>query len=102
MNNTPWTSILFLVIALLPAEAPAQNLGTQAASPGARNIRVIYYDNNFLFMARDYGSREVTPSLVSLSILKLMVVGCRFFKSRQKTVSLGNRGQMTPRKISGS
>lgn len=50
------TKMFCLFAALLPSVASAQSVVTKEAFPGARNLRVIYYDNSFLFMARHYGS----------------------------------------------
>src|SRR4051812_36116587 len=52
------TNALVLAIAFLPAVASAQALVTKDASPGSRNVRVIFYDGDFLFMARDYGNHR--------------------------------------------
>ena len=52
------TSFFVLAIAFLSAVASAQTLVTKDASPGSRNVRVVYYDNNFLFMARDHGDHR--------------------------------------------
>jgi hypothetical protein len=40
----------------LPAVASAQALVTRDDSPGSRNTAIIYYDNKFLFMSRNYGN----------------------------------------------
>ena len=50
--------VLFLVAVSFSAMADAQSVFTKDASPGSRNTRVVYYDNNFLFMARDNGDHR--------------------------------------------
>lgn len=50
--------LTILAVAVLPAVAFAQSVVTMAASPGTRNIRVVYYDKDFLFLARNYGDHR--------------------------------------------
>ena len=45
-----------LLSAALAATSLADGLETEAAAEPVRNARVVYYDGEFLFMARNYGS----------------------------------------------
>lgn len=45
-----------LLSVLLTATARADGLETEPAAEPVRNSRVVYYDGEFLFMARNYGS----------------------------------------------
>lgn len=47
-----------LAVAFLPALAFSQPIVTMASSPGTRNLTVIYYDKDFLFLARNYGDHR--------------------------------------------
>lgn len=51
-------SILILAAAILPAVLYAQSVITKIDSPGTRNTSVVHYDENFLFLARNYGDHR--------------------------------------------
>jgi hypothetical protein len=59
---------VILAMTLLQAVAPRSTVVAKASDPPLRNYRILYYDDAFLFAARDYGSaRDVegntTPGL---------------------------------------
>jgi hypothetical protein len=52
------TSFFLLALVLLPAMAFAQAVVMSEAHPGTRNTSVIYYDDSFLFMSRNFGDQR--------------------------------------------
>ena len=56
--KTTQTLLLLVASAFFPAALSAQSVVTEDAAPGSRNTRVVYYDDRFLFMTRDYGDHR--------------------------------------------
>lgn len=57
--GTMKTSILILAgILLAPVAKPQSIVTTYDGHPGSRNVRVIHYDDRFLFLSRDYGDHR--------------------------------------------
>jgi hypothetical protein len=51
-----WIAVVLVMAVLQSSQAARATILAKASDPPNRNFRVIYYDAEFLFAARDYGS----------------------------------------------